>query len=187
MDELVKEYLNEAKDNMAKAVVHVEHELQKIRAGKANTQMLDAVNVDYYGSMVPLTQVSNLSTPDPRTIMIQPWEKNMIQPIETAIINANLGFAPGNDGNVVRINVPPLTEERRKDLVKKAKAEGENGKIAIRNIRKDAMKSIQTLKDDGVSEDSIKEGEDAVQKLTDDYIAKVDRHIDRKETDIMTV
>ncbi|MFT6850714.1 MAG: ribosome recycling factor [Sphingobacteriales bacterium] len=187
MDELVKAYYDEAKDSMEKAVVHVELELQKIRAGKAMPNMLDGVQVDYYGSMVPLSQVANISTPDPRSLMVQPWEKAMIQPVETAIINSNLGMAPGNDGNVIRISIPPLTEERRKDLVKKAKGEGENCKIAIRNIRKDAMSNIKSLKDDGVSEDAVKEGEDEAQKLTNDFIGKVDRHIERKEVDIMTV
>lgn len=187
MSELVKLQLEEARDSMNKAVDHVELELTKIRAGKANPSMLDGIMVDYYGSPTPLSQVANVNTPDARTLVVQPWEKNMIPVIEKAISDANLGINPQNDGIVIRLMVPPLTEERRKDLVKKVKAEGEAGKIAIRNIRKDTNERIKKLLKEGVSEDEVKVGEAEVQKLTDGFILKVDKHIDLKEKDIMTV
>lgn len=187
MSEIVKGLIEDARENMNKAVDHVELELQKIRAGKASPQMLDGIVVDYYGTPTPLSQVANVNTPDARTIVVQPWEKSLISAIEKAIIDANLGINPQNDGIVVRLNVPPLTEERRKDLVKKVKAEGEAGKIAIRNIRKDVNEKIKKAQKDGVSEDEAKVGEAEVQKLTDSYILKVDKHIDLKDKDIMTV
>lgn len=187
MSELVKKQLEDAKESMNKAVDHVENELTKIRAGKASPQMLDGINVDYYGSPTPLSQVANVNTPDARTIVIQPWEKNLISAIEKAITDANLGVNPQNDGVVIRLSIPPLTEERRKDLVKKVKAEGEAGKVAIRNIRKDINEKIKKLQKEGVSEDDVKTGEAEVQKLTDTFIAKVDKHIEVKEKDIMTV
>jgi len=149
--------------------------------------MLDDITVDYYGTPTPLNQVGSVNTPDARTIVIQPWEKSLLSPIEKAIMEANLGVNPQNDGTIIRINVPPLTEERRRDLVKKAKAEAENGKIAVRNIRKDANEKIRKLKSEGVSEDEMKTGEGEVQKLTDSFIAKVDVLSDAKEKDIMTV
>ena len=187
MSELVKKQLEEAKENMSKAVDHVEQELTKIRAGKASPQMLDGIHVDYYGSPTPLSQVANVNTPDARTIVVQPWEKSLIPAIEKAITDANLGINPQNDGIVIRLSVPPLTEERRKDLVKKVKAEGEAGKVAIRNIRKDVNEKIKKLQKEGVSEDEAKTGESEVQKLTDSFILKVDKHIEVKEKDIMTV
>ncbi len=187
MSELVKKQLEEAKENMSKAVDHVEQELTKIRAGKASPQMLDGIHVDYYGSPTPLSQVANVNTPDARTIVVQPWEKSLIPAIEKAITDANLGINPQNDGIVIRLSVPPLTEERRKDLVKKVKAEGEAGKVAIRNIRKDVNEKIKKLQKEGVSEDEAKTGESEVQKLTDSFILKVDKHIELKEKDIMTV
>ncbi len=187
MSEIVKGLIEDAKENMNKAVDHVELELQKIRAGKASPQMLDGIVVDYYGSPTPLSQVANVNTPDARTIVVQPWEKTLIPAIEKAITDANLGINPQNDGIVVRLNVPPLTEERRKDLVKKVKAEGEAGKIAIRNIRKDVNEKIKKAQKDGVSEDEAKVGEAEVQKLTDAYILKVDKHVELKDKDIMTV
>jgi ribosome recycling factor len=187
MSEIVKGLIEDAKDNMNKAVDHVELELHKIRAGKASPQMLDGIVVDYYGTPTPLSQVANVNTPDARTIVVQPWEKSLISAIEKAITDANLGINPQNDGIVVRLNVPPLTEERRKDLVKRVKAEGEAGKIAIRNIRKDVNEKIKKAQKDGVSEDEAKVGEAEVQKLTDSYILKVDKHIDLKDKDIMTV
>jgi ribosome recycling factor len=149
--------------------------------------MLDDIVVDYYGSPTPLNQVGSINTPDARTIVIQPWEKSLLSVIEKAIMEANLGVNPQNDGVIIRINVPPLTEERRRDLVKKAKAEAETGKIAIRNIRKEANEKIRRLKSEGVSEDEMKVGEHEVQKLTDSYIQKVDQLSDAKEKDIMTV
>ncbi len=187
MSELVKKQLEEAKENMSKAVDHVEQELTKIRAGKASPQMLDGIHVDYYGSPTPLSQVANVNTPDARTIVVQPWEKSLIPTIEKAISDANLGINPQNDGIVIRLVVPPLTEERRKDLVKKVKAEGEAGKVAIRNIRKDVNEKIKKLQKEGVSEDEAKVGEAEAQKITDSFILKVDKHIELKEKDIMTV
>ncbi len=187
MNEFIKMQLDEARSDMDKAVAHTEAELLKIRAGKAMPSMLDGIVVDYYGSMVPILQVASINTPDARTLTIQPWEKSMIQPIEKGIIDANLGVNPQNDGVLIRINIPPLTEERRKELVKKVKAEGENGKITIRNIRKDANETIKKLQKDGVSEDDVKVGETEVQKLTDAYILKVDKVVETKEKDIMTV
>jgi len=187
MSELIKKQITDTKALMDKAIDHCESELQKIRAGKANPAMLDDVYVDYYGSPTPLSQVGNVNTPDARTIVIQPWEKSLLQAIEKAIKEANLGLNPQNDGVIIRINVPPLTEERRRDLVKKAKAEAETGKIAIRNLRKDANEKIRKLKTEGVSEDEMKAGEAEIQKLTDAYIIKVDQHSEAKEKDIMTV
>ena len=187
MSELIKKQVNDAKVNMDKAIDHCESELQKIRAGKASPSMLDDITVEYYGTPTPLSQVGSVNTPDARTIVIQPWEKSLLGPIEKAIKEANLGVNPQNDGVIIRINVPPLTEERRRELVKKAKAEAETGKVAIRNIRKDANEKIRKLKADGVSEDEMKVGEAEVQKLTDTYIVKVDKHLEVKEKDIMTV
>jgi ribosome recycling factor len=187
MSELVKKQINDAKAHMEKAIDHCDTELQKIRAGKANPAMLDDITVEYYGTPTPLSQVGSVNTPDARTIIVQPWEKSLLAPIEKAIKEANLGVNPQNDGVIIRINVPPLTEERRRDLVKKAKAEAENGKVAVRNIRKEANEKIRKLKSEGVSEDEMKVGEGEVQKLTDTYIAKVDVLSVAKEKDIMTV
>jgi ribosome recycling factor len=187
MSELIKKQVTDAKALMDKAIAHADNELNKIRAGKASPSMLDDVMVDYYGTATPLSQVGSVNTPDARTIVVQPWEKSLLGPIEKAIMEANLGVNPQNDGVIIRINVPPLTEERRRDLAKKAKAEAETGKIAIRNIRKDANEKIKKLKTEGVSEDDIKVGEAEVQKLTDAYIVKVDQLSEAKEKDIMTV
>lgn len=187
MSELIKKQVTEAKALMDKAIDHADGELNKIRAGKANPSLLDDVTVDYYGTPTPLSQVGSVNTPDARTIVVQPWEKSLLGAIEKAIKEANLGLNPQNDGIIIRINVPPLTEERRRDLVKKAKAEAETGKIAVRNIRKDANEKIKKLKTEGVSEDEIKVGEAEIQKLTDAYIIKVDQLSDAKEKDIMTV
>ena len=187
MSELIKKQVTEAKALMDKAIDHADGELNKIRAGKANPSLLDDVTVDYYGTPTPLSQVGSVNTPDARTIVVQPWEKSLLGAIEKAIKEANLGLNPQNDGIIIRINVPPLTEERRRDLVKKAKSEAETGKIAVRNIRKDANEKIKKLKTEGVSEDEIKVGEAEIQKLTDAYIVKVDQLSDAKEKDIMTV
>jgi ribosome recycling factor len=187
MSELVKKQVNDAKALMEKAITHCESELQKIRAGKANPAMLDDITVDYYGTPTPLSQVGNVNTPDARTIIVQPWEKSLLNAIEKAIKESNLGLNPQNDGVIIRLNVPPLTEERRRDLVKRVKAEAENGKVAIRNIRKDANDKIKKLKPEGVSDDEIKTGEGEIQKLTDAYIVKVDQHAEAKEKDVMTV
>jgi ribosome recycling factor len=159
----------------------------KIRAGKASPAMLQSVMVDYYGSPTPLAQVANVGTMDARTLTVQPWEKSLIDEIMKGIINANLGFAPQNNGESVIISVPPLTEERRKDLVKRAKAEAENAKVSIRTHRKDAIDMIKSLKDDGLSEDLMKDGENEIQNITNAYSKKVDDILDRKEQDIMTI
>jgi len=187
MNDLIKKQLNDAQALMDKAVDFTDSEITKIRAGKAMPSMLDGINVDYYGNPTPLNQVGSINTPDARTLVIQPWEKSLLTPIEKAIHEANIGLNPQNDGQVIRLNVPPLTEERRKDLVKKVKEEAERGRIAVRNIRKDANEKIKKLKSEGISEDEIKVGEGEVQKLTDSYIVKVDKLAEAKEKDIMTV
>lgn len=187
MSELIKKQLTDAKGLMEKAIDHCDNELGKIRAGKANPAMLDGIMVDYYGSPTPLSQIGSVNTPDAKTIVVQPWEKSMLGAIEKAIMEANLGVNPQNDGVIIRINVPPLTEERRRDLVKKAKGEAETGKIAVRNIRKDINEKIRKLKTEGVSEDEMKTGEAEVQKLVDGYMVKIDQLAEAKEKDIMTV
>jgi len=176
-----------AEDQMKKAINHLEAELSKIRAGKANPQMLDNIVVDYYGSPMPVNQVANISVVDARTLTIQPWEKNMLQPIERAIINANIGVTPQNDGVIIRLFLPPLTEERRKELVKKCLAEGEHSKVAVRNIRRDAIESIKKLQKNGLSEDAAKDAEDEVQQVTDKFISLVEKHLVSKEKEIMAV
>ncbi len=187
MNELIKKQLDDAKAHMEKAIEFCDNELVKIRAGKAMPTMLDGIFVDYYGIPTALNQVGTVNTPDARTLVVQPWEKTMLIPIERAIMEANIGLNPQNDGVVIRLNVPPLTEERRRDLVKKVKEEAEKGRIAIRNIRKDANEKIKRSKSEGVSDDEIKTGEGDVQKLTDSYIARIDRLMEAKEKDIMTV
>jgi ribosome recycling factor len=178
--------INDSRAHMQKSIDHLEVELGKIRAGRANPSMLDGLHVDYYGTNMPLSQVSNISTPDARTLMIQPWEKNMLQPIEKAIQAANLGFNPQNDGTVIRINVPTLTEERRKDLVKKSKAEAEHARVAIRSTRRDANEHAKR-DSKGMPEDVVKDAEDKIQKMTDQFIALVDKHLETKEKEIMTI
>ncbi len=179
--------LDVCKEKMDSTLAHLEKELLHIRAGKSNPAMVDAVTVEYYGSQVPLTQVSNISTPDPRTIAIQPWEKKMIPVIEKAIMAANLGFNPDNNGEVIRINIPPLTEERRKSLVKQAYKEGENAKISIRAARKDSNENLKKLLKHGLAEDMEGEAEDIVQKFTGDYVKKIDILVAAKEKDILTI
>jgi ribosome recycling factor len=176
-----------AEDSMQKAISHLEAELIKIRAGKANPQMLDSIVVDYYGSPTPIGQVGNISVMDARTLSIQPWEKNMLQPIERAIIAANIGITPQNDGATIRLFLPPLTEERRKELVKKCLGEGEHSKVAIRNIRRDAIEGIKKMQKNGLSEDAAKDAEAGVQALTDKFIITVDKHLTQKEKEIMSV
>lgn len=177
----------DTQDTMQKAISHLETELTKIRAGKANPQMLDGIMVDYYGSPAPLNQVSNITVTDARTLSIQPWEKNMLQPIERSIIAANIGVNPQSDGQLIRIFLPPPTEERRKELVKKVNAEGELAKVAIRSIRREAIEHIKKLQREGVSEDIAKDTETGVQQLTDKYIALIDKHCSGKEKEIMAV
>ena len=179
--------LETTKESMVGSIAHLEKEFLNIRAGKASPQMLGSVFVDYYGSQTPLSQVSNVNVPDARTITIQPYEKSMLQPIEKAIMIANIGFNPMNNGDMIIINVPALTEERRRDLVKQAKAESEDAKISIRNARKDANTEIKKLEKDGTSEDVCKTAEEDIQKLTDGFIRKVDEHLALKEAEIMKV
>jgi ribosome recycling factor len=187
MAEEISTIIATEEDQMKKAIGHLETELTKIRAGKANPQMLDGIVVDYYGSPMPINQVSNISVMDARTLSIQPWEKNMLQPIERAIIAANIGINPQNDGSNIRLFLPPLTEERRKELVKKCQAEGEHSKVAIRNIRRDAIEHIKKLQKNGLSEDAAKDAETNVQQVTDKYIAAVEKHLSSKEKEIMSV
>jgi len=185
--EEVQLFLDDANEHMDSAIQHLITVLAKIRAGKATPGMLDSIMVEYYGSQTPLNQVSSVTTPDAHTIFIKPWEKTLIQEIEKAIMNSDLGFNPQNDGEQVIINVPALTEERRKDLVKQVKNEGENAKISIRNSRHDAMHHVKSLKEEGISEDDIKHGEDLVQKLTDEHSNRVDEMVNHKEDEIMKV
>jgi len=175
------------RENMESSVSHLEKELLHIRAGKASPAMLDGVLVEYYGSHVPLNQVSNVSTPDPRTIAIQPWEKNLIPEIERAILAANLGFNPENNGEIIRINIPALTEERRKELVKQVHKEGENARISLRSARKEANDGLRKLLKEGLSEDIEKDAEIKVQELTDDFVKKIHILVVAKEKDIMTI
>ncbi len=187
MNEEVSFIIDHAKEKMESTINHLDNELIHIRAGKANPRMLDGVMIDYYGNMTPLNQVSNVSTPDAKTIAIQPWEKTLITDIERAIINSNLGFNPDNNGEIIRINIPPLTEERRRDLAKQVGKEGENAKISIRSIRKDANDNLKKLLKEGLSEDLEKDAEHEVQELTNEYGKKVDEMLKEKEKEIMTV
>jgi len=187
MSEEINKIHEQAVQSMAKAIDHLENELVKIRAGKANPTMLDGVYVDYYGSPTPINQVGNITIADARTLTIQPWEKNMLQPIERAIIAANLGVNPQNDGNIIRLFLPPLTEERRKELVKRSQGEGETARVAVRSIRRDAMEGIKKLQKNGLSEDLCKDAEAGIQDLTDKYIAKIDSILAAKEKEIMTI
>lgn len=172
---------------MQKSIDHLESELTKIRAGKANPSLLDQVMVDYYGNKVPVNQTATVNTSDARTLLVQPWEKSMLTPIEKAIQAANLGLNPQNDGVVIRIVIPPLTEERRRDLVKKAKQEAEDAKVGIRSSRKEAMENVKKLQKDGLPEDEAKTAEEQIQKLTDTFVSKCESHLDSKEKEIMTV
>jgi ribosome recycling factor len=187
MQEEVDFVLEHCEEKMLAAIDYLEKELVHIRAGKASPTMLDGVLVDYYGSMTPLNQVSNVSTPDARTIAIQPWEKSLITVIEKAILAANLGFNPDNNGEIIRINIPVLTEERRKLLVKQVSGEGEHAKVSIRTARKEANDTLKKLLKEGLSEDMEKDAEGEVQKLTDDFGKKVDTLVEAKEKDIMTI
>ena len=184
MNEEVEFIIDTTKEAMENAIKHLEKQLVNIRAGKASPAMLGSVMVDYYGSQTPLNQVANVNTPDGRTISVQPWEKSMLQEIERGIMIANLGFNPMNNGETIIINVPPLTEERRKELAKQAKSEAEDAKIGVRNARKDAMNDIKKT---DVSEDVQKNSEIDIQELTDSYVKKIDQILDVKETEIMTV
>ena len=185
--EEVQFYTDNAVENMEKALKHLSAELVKLRAGKANPAMLDGILVNYYGAPTPLQQVASINTPDARTFVIQPWEKKVIDAIEKAIFAANIGITPSNNGEVVRLNVPPLTEERRKTLVKQVKSEGENAKISIRNARREAIEEFKKLGKTGLPEDMEKDAEENMQKLTDKYYKKVDEILVKKESEIMTV
>ena len=187
MKEEVQLCLEDTKEKMDNTIDHLVSVLTKIRAGKASTNMLDGVMVDYYGVSTILSQVSNVSTPDPRTLRVQPWEKNMIEPIEKAIMAANLGLNPSNNGDAILINVPALTEERRKDLVKQSKNEGENAKVSLRNARRDGNDMLKKMIKDGLSEDAEKDAEQEVQNYTNEYAKKVDDLLEKKEQDIMTI
>ncbi len=187
MTEEINFIIDQAKESMEASIIHLNKSLLNIRAGKASPQMLGSVVVDYYGSATPLSQVANINVPDPRTLSVTPWEKNMLQPIEKAIMIANLGLNPMNNGETIMINIPILTEERRRDLAKQAKSEAEDAKISIRNARKDANNDIKKQEKEGVSEDICKEAEERVQKLTDAYIKKIDDVYAEKEDEIMTI
>jgi ribosome recycling factor len=176
-----------AEDSMLKALRYTSSELKKIRAGKASSTMLDGISIDYYGVPTPISQAASITTPDARTISIKPFEKSLLALIERAIINANLGLAPTNDGDFVRLNLPPMTEERRLDLVKKVKVEMETARINVRKVRQETKDEIKKLKNDGVSEDAIKIGDDQIQSLTDKFMVKVDEMLAIKEKDIMSV
>lgn len=185
--EEIELFLDDAKDTMEKALKHLSIELTKIRAGKASPSMLDGIQVEYYGVLSPIANVASITTPDARSITIKPFERKMIGEVEKAIRNSNIGLAPSNDGELIRLSIPPLTEERRRDLVKKVKTEIEVAKVNVRNIRKDTNDSIRKLIKDGVSEDAVKMGEERVQKLTDAFISRVDDVFVAKEKDILSV
>ena len=179
--------ISDTEASMQKALNHLEAELVKIRAGKANPTMLDGIVADYYGNPTAINQIANISVLDARTISVQPWEKNMLQAIERAITMANIGINPQNDGNIIRLFLPPLTEERRKELVKRCNVEGEHAKVAVRNIRRDGIEVIKKLQKEGLSEDMSKDAEKEAQDLTDKYILLIEKHLEAKEKEIMAV
>ncbi|MCH8903997.1 MAG: ribosome recycling factor [Bacteroidetes bacterium] len=187
MSEEVKNLLTDARESMNKTLHHLETELGKVRAGHASVHMIDDIIVDYYGTNTPITQVANVNTMDAKTLMISPWEKNMLEPIEKAIIAANIGINPQNDGNVIRLVVPTLTEERRLELVKQVKHLGEESKVSIRNVRRDANDLVKGLQNDGLSEDLAKDAEGDNQKLTDEFSSLIEKHLEAKEKEIMTI
>lgn len=187
MSETVDQIISNTGQQMRKAISHLEIELSRVRAGKANPQILDGIMVEYYGNPTPLAQVANITTPDARTLALQPWEKNMLQAIEKAIIGSNVGITPSNDGNFIRLFLPPLTEERRKELVKRVNGEGEQTKIAIRSIRREAIEQIKKLQKDGMSEDAAKDAEARIQGITDKEIIAIDGVCKEKEKEIMTI
>ena len=187
MTEEIKSILEDAQDYMLKAIAHLETELTKIRAGKASPNMLDGLTVDYYGTPTLINQIANVSALDSRTISIQPWEKNMLAPIEKSILMANIGITPQNDGVQIRLFLPPLTEERRVELVKKSSSESENSKVAIRNIRRDAIEKVKKIQKEGLSEDATKDAETSIQEYTDKFIALIYKHLVAKEKEIMTI
>ena len=182
-----KTIINEATNRMQRTVDHLDEELLNIRAGKATTNVLNRVFVDYYGSQTPVSGVASVTVPDARTILIQPWDKNMIRPIEKAIIDSNIGLTPSNNGEHIRLTIPPLTEERRKELVKQVKSAGENARISLRNARRDAVEAFKKAQKDGMPEDEAKDGETQAQKLLEKFSKKIDTLMEAKEKDIMTV
>ncbi|RDV15240.1 ribosome recycling factor [Pontibacter diazotrophicus] len=187
MTEEIQFYLSEAEESMDKAVQHTNSELTKIRAGKASPAMVEDLRVDYYGAPTPVSQVANVTAPDARTLLIKPWEKNMLGEINKAIKNSDLNLNPMQEADAIRLNIPALTEERRRDLVKQVKNETENGKISIRNIRKDVNDSLRKLQKEGTSEDAVRDAEAKVQKLTDAHIVQIDELLSKKEAEIMTI
>lgn len=187
MEEEVQLYLDDAKEKMEKSVSHLSAELIKLRAGKASPTMLDGIHIDYYGTSTPLAQVANINTPDAKSIVIQPWEKKIINEIEKAILAANIGVTPMNNGEIVRLNLPPLTEERRKQLVKTVKHEGENAKVSIRNTRRETIEELKKLQKNGLPEDSEKNASEKMEKMTESYYKKVDEILAKKEQEILTV
>jgi ribosome recycling factor len=187
MEEEVQLYLEDAREKMEKRVTHLEEELSRVRAGKASPSLLDGITVDYYGTMTPLAQVSNINTPDARTIAVQPWEKSMIGPIEKAIMASNIGLTPVNNGEMIRLNIPVLTEERRIDLMKQVKSMCENARVSIRNTRRDTNDALKKLIKEGLSEDQEKDAEAIVQEETNKYINMVEKVLEAKEKDVMTI
>lgn len=187
MEEEVQLYLDDTKEKMEKALTHLSAELVKLRAGKATPTMLDGIHIDYYGTATPLAQVANINTPDAKSIVIQPWEKKIINEIEKAILAANIGVTPMNNGEIVRLNLPPLTEERRKQLVKTVKHEGENAKVSIRNARRETIEEFKKMQKNGLAEDAEKTAAEKVEKMTEGYYKKVDEVLAKKEHEIMTV
>ena len=187
MNEDAQLVVDMSREKMEKALLHLETEISHIRAGKANPHLLDGIMVDYYGNPTPLHQVSNISTPDPKTIAIQPWEKSLIVAIEKSIMASNLGITPVNNGEIIRINIPALTEERRKELVKQVKQEGEIAKVSVRNARREANEELKKMQKEGLPEDDAKVGEIEIQKFTDEFSVKIDKEIENKDKEIMTV
>ncbi len=187
MSEEVDLIIEDSEESMKKAISHLELELTRIRAGKASPALVDGISVDYYGAATPISNVANITVLDARTVSIQPWEKNMLSPIERSIMQANIGITPQSDGVQIRLFLPPLTEERRRELVKKASGEGEQAKVAIRNIRRDGIEQVKKLQKDGLSEDVAKDSEKLIQDLTDKHIALVEKHLAAKEKDMMSM
>ncbi|MBQ9398034.1 MAG: ribosome recycling factor [Bacteroidales bacterium] len=187
MIEKAQAVIDAVEEKMQGSVTYLEEDLKTYRAGKANPAVFNSVVVNYYGTMTPIPQVASIATPDARTMLIQPWDRSLLKPVEKAIMDANLGFTPQNNGEVIRINIPAITEERRKELVKKARTAGENAKVAVRNARRDAIESLKKLQKEGLPEDSEKDFEDEVQKLTDNFSKKVEEILAAKEKEIMTV
>lgn len=183
----VKSLLDDVKKQMQKALEHFEFELSKIRAGRASAQMLDGINAEAYGAMTPLNQLANISTPDARSLTLQPWDGSLLQPIERAILMANIGLTPQNDGKIIRLNIPPLTEERRKDLVKQTKTEAENCRVSLRSFRREANEKVKQFVKDGLPEDAGKNAENSIQNILNDFSAQVDKHLELKDKEIMTV